>query len=249
MKKTWEQILFFLQGFLILNLLWYAGYLMTDLTVIPDPAAVYKEFPEAMQNGMLIHVLSSLWRIGAGLFLSLMVGVPVGILLAYSKRLHRVFFPFIYFSYPIPKTALLPIAMLLLGMRDSSKILILFLVIVFQVIVSVHDSVTCIDESFYQIMKASGASMYEILIHLTLPAILPSLFTSIRISVGTAVAILFFVESYGTRYGIGYYIIDAWSRIQYRQMYLGIIVIAIVGYFLFVLVDAISRYVCRWQQV
>ena len=76
---------------------------------------------------------------------------------------------------------------------------------------------------------------------------LPDLFTSIRISLGTAVSVLFFVESYGTKYGMGYYIVNAWSRINYIDMYGGIIVISVVGFLLFTLIDFISDFICKWN--
>lgn len=238
----------FLQGFLLLNLLWFVASLVTQTTVIPNPIMVYKNLGNLWTNNVMLHILYSLKRIGIGLAMSLAVGVPVGILMATSKRWNAILYPLVYFSYPIPKTALLPVAMLLWGMRDGSKIIILFLIIVFQVIVSVRDSVRAIDATMYAVVKAAGANKHQIITHVTLPAILPALFTSIRVSLGTAVAILFFVEGYGTKYGMGYYILDAWSRINYIDMYIGILVIAVVGFALFVSIDATSDRLCKWNK-
>jgi NitT/TauT family transport system permease protein len=237
----------FLQGFLSINFIWLAAYLMTDTTVIPNPLLVYQNFGTVLTDHVLIHILYSLRRIGIGLALSLAVGIPLGILMAYSKRANQILFPFIYFSYPIPKTALLPIAMLVWGMRDGSKIIIMFLVIVFQVIVSVRDSVRTIDPVMYQVIRSTGANGWQIIWHVTLPAILPQLLTSIRVSLGAAVSILFFVEGYGTKFGMGYYILDAWSRINYIEMYIGIIVIAVIGFLLFVSIDFIQNKLCKWN--
>lgn len=247
MKKALHQLMLFLEGFLLINLLWYAAYLAVHTTVIPNPITVYQNFGTVFANDILIHILYSLERIGIGLGLSLAVGVPVGMLMAYSKHANRILYPLVYFSYPIPKTALLPIAMLLWGMRDGSKIAIIFLIIVFQVIVAVRDSVGNIDPSLYLVTVSAGASRAQIIRHITLPAILPELLTSLRVSLGTAVSVLFFVEGYGTRYGMGYYIVDAWSRIDYIGMYSGIIVISIVGFALFVSVDFLSDRLCAWK--
>lgn len=237
----------FLQGYLMLNFIWFVGYLCTKTTVIPNPLLVYKQFPSIFTDKIVLHIYYSLYRIGLGLFLSLLVGIPTGILMAYSKKANSILYPLIYFTYPIPKTALLPIAMLLLGMKDKSKITIIFLIIVFQVIVSVRDSIYNIEPVMYQVIKGSGAKKWQIIWHVTLPAILPQLLTSIRVSLGTAVSILFFVEGYGTKYGMGYYILDAWSRIQYVEMYIGIIVISVVGFLLFVLIDVVSESLCKWS--
>lgn len=247
MNRLLKLCLVFIQGFLSVNLIWLIAYLLTDTTVIISPLKVYQSFALVIKDHMLIHIMYSLRRVGAGLALSLLIGIPLGILLAYSRRMNQILYPLIYFSYPIPKTALLPIAMLLLGMRDGSKIVIMVLVIVFQVIVSVRDSIRTIDPSMYHILKSLGAGKLSILRHVTLPAILPQLLTSLRVSLGAALSILFFVEGYGTTYGMGYYILDAWSRINYVEMYTGIITIAIIGFFLFAAIDALAYSVCRWS--
>lgn len=247
MSKLWKHGKIFLQGFLSINLIWLIGYLFTDTSVIPNPLLIYKNFNNIIYNHMLIHILYSLRRIGVGLLLSLVVGIPIGILMAYSKKANQILYPLIYFSYPIPKTALLPIAMLVCGMRDASKIIIMFLVIVFQVIVSVRDSVRNIDPSMYQVIRSTGANEIQIIWYITLPAILPQLLTSVRVSLGAAVSILFFVEGYGTRYGMGYFILDAWSKINYVDMYSGILVISIVGFALFVFIDFLSYELCKWN--
>jgi NitT/TauT family transport system permease protein len=247
MKKLLNQLCLFLEGFLLINLIWYAGYLLVRTTVIPNPITVYLNFGTVFANDILAHILYSLRRIGAGLGLSLLLGVPAGILMAYSERANRILYPLVYFSYPIPKTALLPIAMLLWGMRDGSKIAIIFLIIVFQVIVAVRDSIRNIDPSLYLVTVSAGASRRQIIRHITLPAILPELLTSLRISLGTAVSVLFFVEGYGTRRGMGYYIVDAWSRIDYIGMYSGIIVISVVGFALFMAVDFLAAKLCAWR--
>ncbi len=245
--KMLKKAYVFLQGFLLVNLLWLVASLIMNTNVIPSPLLVYKNFSNIINNGVLFHVFYSLKRVGLGLLFSTAVGLFVGILMAVSDRWNKILNPIVYFSYPIPKTALLPIAMILLGMRDGSKVLIMFLIMVFQIIVAVRDAVLKIDDTMYQVLICSGANKLQILKHVIIPAMLPDLFTSIRISLGTAVSVLFFVEGYGTKYGMGYYIVNAWSRINYIDMYAGIIVISVVGFLLFALVDLISGYVCKWS--
>ncbi len=247
MKKLLKRTGFFLEGFLLIHLIWYIGYLTVRTTVIPNPVTVYQNFGTVFANDILRHILYSLNRIGQGLGLSLLIGIPVGILMAYSHTADKILYPMVYLSYPIPKTALLPIAMLLWGMRDGSKVAIIFLIIVFQVIVAVRDSVRNIDASLYLVTVSAGACKRQIIWHITLPAILPELLTSLRISIGTAISVLFFVEAYGTKYGMGYYIVDAWSRIDYIGMYSGIIVISIAGFVLFEAVDFLSAKLCAWR--
>lgn len=247
LNRIYKRCLIFIQGFIAINLIWYIAYLLTNTPVIPDPVTVYQSFGRVFADHILVHILYSLKRLGIGLALSLAAGIPLGILMAYSKKANKLLYPLIYFSYPIPKTALLPVAMLLLGMRDGSKIAIMFLVIVFQIIVSVRDSVNNIDPGMYQVIKSTGAGKPQLIWHVTLPAVLPQLLTSVRVSLGAALSILFFVESYGTKYGMGYYILDTWSKIDYIGMYSGIIVISVVGFALFASIDFLSCRICKWK--
>lgn len=248
MNKLLKRCAIFAQGFLLINLLWLLASVIGKINVIPSPIDVYRELGNLWTDNVILHILFSLRRIAIGLALSLAAGIPIGILMAYSKAWNKILYPLVYFTYPIPKTALLPVAMLLWGMHDGSKIAILFLIIVFQVIVSVRDGVRNIDASVYQVVTSAGANNRQVIWHVTLPAILPELLTSIRVSLGTAVSVLFFVEGYGTKYGMGYYILDAWSRINYIDMYLGIIVISVVGFALFVSIDFASDKLCRWNR-
>lgn len=246
-KKLSKILLDFIQGCLMIHVLWYLAAIIMKTPVIPSPEKVYILLPKLIEDKVLMHIGYSLYRIAAGLFLALVIGIPLGIGMARSQKMNRILYPFVYFTYPIPKTALLPIAMLLLGMRDNSKISIIFLIIVFQVIIAVRDSVYGIDTTMYHIVQSLGAKKIDEILHVIFPGIFKSVLTSIRISLGTALSILFFVESYGTKYGMGYFIVDAWSRIQYSQMYLGILIISFVGFLLFALMDILEHYFCPWD--
>lgn len=137
--------------------------------------------------------------------------------------------------------------MLLFGLGDISKVVLILLILVFQVIVAVRDAVLNISPEIYHPMQSLGASRRQVFVHITLPAILPELLTSLRLSVGTALSVLFFAEGYGTRYGIGYYILDAWMRIDYIGMYAGILAIGLLGFVLFMGIDMGEEFLCSWK--
>jgi len=73
--------------------------------------------------------------------------------------------------------------------------------------------------------------------------------TSLRISLGTAIAVLFFVESFATTEGLGYFIMDSWSRSEFSEMFAGIIGMSVLGLMLYILVDIIETRWCRWQNL
>lgn len=240
-KKMWV----FLKGFLLVNLLWFLLAAFLSTPVLPGPLTVYGKFGQVMNGKLWLHIGASLGRVAAGLSIALFMGIPIGLIMASSPIANRILHPLVYFSYPIPKTALLPVCMLLLGLGNGSKILIIVLTTVFQIIVAVRDAAEHINQGIYYVAKSAGANKRSILKDITLPAVLPELFTSIRIGAGTSLAILLIVEAYGTRWGMGYYILDAWSRINYIQMYGGIVVMSVVGAALFWILDGIQCVLCR----
>lgn len=83
---------------------------------------------------------------------------------------------------------------------------------------------------------------------MVVPAALPDIFTALRISTGTAIAVLFFSETVAGSEGLGYYIIDAWSRIAYSEMFAGIIAMALLGVVLYEVLEVAEARVCKWTR-
>lgn len=245
--KSRDKIKLFLQGFLMINILWYLLAVIIDMRVLPSPLDVYMNLNDLYDTRLHIHVLASLYRVALGVGISLVLGVLIGLLMAYSKAWNKILNPLVYFTYPIPKTALLPVAMLLFGLGDSSKVIVIVLILIFQVIIAVRDAVLNISPETYNPIKSLGASRSQIFRYITLPSILPAMLTNLRLSIGTALSILFFAEGYGTQLGIGYYILDAWTRIDYIGMYAGIVVISLLGFVLFVFTDIMEEALCQWK--
>lgn len=245
--KIRKKLLVFIQGFITFNLLWYLFSLKVNMKILPPPTEVYLNMFKLSNQELYKHVFVSLYRVSSGIIISLIIGSLIGLLMAYSKTWNKILNPLVYFTYPIPKTALLPIVMLLYGLGDKSKIIIIVLILVFQIIVAVRDATLNIPYETYNPIRSLGASKLQIFSHITLPAILPELLTTLRLSIGTALSILFFAEGYGTKYGIGYYILDAWSRISYLEMYTGIIILGLLGFVLFMLIDILEESLFKWK--
>lgn len=244
LKKVW----IFVKGFIILNLLWYAFAKVMDSKALPTPEKIYMNLPELFKEDFYVHILASLYRLSIGLLIAFIIGISVGLLMGYSKRINELMNPLVYFTYPIPKTALLPVVMTLYGLGDGSKIAIIVLIIVFQVIVSVRDSVVNVGQENYNPLISLGASKLQLFWNVTFPAILSEILTNVRLSIGTAFSVLFFAEAYGTSKGLGYFIQDSWTRINYIDMYSGILVLSILGLILFMIIDFIEGICCRWKR-
>lgn len=241
------QRFWYLYGMITFLSLWYVAYFCLTLPIIPSPWMVVTNLYKIFFAKIAIHSFYSLWRMIAGVFLAVAVGVPLGLCMGYFVRWNQMLSPLVYLTYPIPKIALLPIVMLLFGLDEFSKILMIALIIVFQIIVAVRDGVKSIPKETYYPLYSLGATFFNILWEILIPASLPKFLTSLRIAMATAISVLFFTETFGTQYGMGYFIMDAWMRVNYLEMYSGIVVLSCIGLIIFGVIDYLERSLCHWQ--
>lgn len=227
--------------------LWQMLSLVLHLPIVPSPYAVLLCLQQTFPSTIAVHTCFSLGRIAAGLFFAVCIGYPLGIFMGYTTWADRILSPFVYLLYPVPKIALLPILMLLAGVGEISKVLMIFLIIVFQVVIAVRDAVRSIPQETYIPLLSLGASFFSVFRHVLWPASLPKFITAVRVAMATAISVLFFTETFGSQHGLGYFIMDAWLRVNYLEMYAGIVVLSLLGLFLFSLLDLLEKRVCRWQ--
>ncbi len=236
-----------LLGVLFIHLIWVILSLVVHSPVLPMPWAVYQHLPQAWSD-MPTHLWASLGRIAQGIAYSLSIALIIALAIYRYTRLGRALEAFIYLSYPIPKLALLPVVMLIAGLGEATKVIMIVLIILFQLVVGIRDSLKGIPRESFAIMRSLGATSWQELRHLLLPAITPDLLSALRIAIGTAISVLFVTETYGTIYGMGYYIVDAWMRVDYLGMYGGIVVLSLLGFALFVAIDTLEWVLCRWRR-
>ncbi len=239
---------FLLLGITLFTLVWYVLSISLDIKALPSPFDVYVAYSQAFENGIGEHIVASLRRVAIGLAISLVLALAIGLMMGYSKKVNNVLSPLVYFSYPLPKLAILPVIMILFGIGDTSKIIIIVLIIVFQLTINIRDAVRNIPKEDYDILTSIRATPLQKVIHITLPAILPEVFSSLRVALGIAMSALFFTETFGTDKGLGFYITDSWMRIDYIQMFFGILTLSLLGLFIFIVLDIINQWACKWQR-
>ena len=245
MKKIISKLKSFLIGFTMVGALWYIAYLTADTHIIPSPFAVFAALPNLLTLDIGTHIGHSFYRVAVGLFFSVVIGLTVGILAAGAGS--KILTPFIYFTYPIPRVALLPVVMLIFGITNMSKIIMITLIVSYPIIIVVRDHVRDIPKQMYNTLICLGATKAQMFVHITFPWAVSALFSTMRMSLGTAMSVLFFVESYGSRFGMGRFILDAWMRVNYVQMYGGIVVLSLVGFALFIIIDIIEETALKWK--
>jgi NitT/TauT family transport system permease protein len=183
------------------------------------------------------------------LAISVVPAVILGLAVGRSAKLDSLISPFIYLLHPLPKAAFLPVIMLFFGIGEISKIFLVGFIIFSQMLVTVRDSAKQIAGEYIDVVRSLGAGKISLLVHVIIPSVLPGFFTAFRVSLGTAVAVLFFAETYAAENGLGYLIVDAWTRIAYKEMYAAILALSVLGLALFILTDILEYVFCPWLKI
>ena len=233
-------------GAVIVLIFWYVLHLAIGSKIIPGPWETIATFFRLMTGTLLLHVIISIFRITAAMVISMAVGVPLGLWMGLSEKADSVISPVAYILYPIPKVAFLPLFMVIFGLGNSSKIILIISIIVFQIVLAVRDGVKEIPMELYDSVRSLGLSRWQTYTNLVFPAVLPKIISALRVSIGVSIATLFFSENFATTYGIGYFIMNCWVMVDYVQMFAGILAMSIMGIIIFKAVDLIERKLCPW---
>ncbi len=231
-------------GICVLVVAWKILSLTLQNPALPPPEVVVKALTNNL-NVLAYHALVSLSRVAYSIALAFSLAFPLGIA-SREERFDRIIAPFVYLLYPIPHIVFLPLYILLFGIGDLSRVALIATIIFFQMLVTTRDAARQVSEYYVYSILSLGATKFDVYRHVIVPASLPRILTALRISIGTAVAVLFFAESFATNLGLGYVIIDSWSRADYETMYAAIAAMAIMGFGLYVIVEIAERRVCRW---
>ncbi|MHB1134404.1 MAG: ABC transporter permease [Chloroflexota bacterium] len=230
--------------------LWQALALVVHMSILPGPLDVARVLPRELGRGLLMHTGVSAYRVLAGVVLATLSAAPLGLMAGQSRRLDSLIGPLVYLTYPVPKIVFLPLAMLFLGIGDAPKIFLIWLILFFQVLVVVRDASAAVRPETVYSVRSLGARGWQLLRWVYLPACLPAILTALRVSTGTAIAVLFFAESFATQAGLGYYIIvETWGRAAYAEMYAGVLAMSALGMALYLVLDWLERRLCAWVYV
>ncbi|MDL2212282.1 ABC transporter permease subunit [Erysipelotrichaceae bacterium OttesenSCG-928-M19] len=238
MKK---KLKYYFCGLLITHLLWWVFSITLNNSALVNPLTVYQNIFFSFDSTLVIHTFESLKRVFISLAISLSLGIIVALLMDEFTLLNKLLNPIIYLLYPIPKPALLAIIMSLQGIGNASKITIIVLITFFQIVIYLNSNLAQISSNTKYPLLSLGASRLQIVSQLKIPAIIPGIIASLKITLASAFAILFLIENYGTTYGLGYYIQNAWTKMDYVDMYTGVIFISFTCLILFVFIEYLEQ--------
>ncbi len=221
--------------------LWQLAAMLLNRPILPSPIVVVPLFCSSIFGELGLHFLASTGRVLAAVFLATITAAPLGLALGQMPRVDRLVGPLIAIIYPIPKIIFLPVIYVLMGISDVSKITLIAIIIFFQILVVVRDEAAGLRKELILSVKSLGAGRRALFRWVYLPASLPAVLTALRVSVGTAVAVLFIAEQSLTQYGLGYYIVvETYQVLLYPEMYTGIMGMGLLGVSLYFLIYSIE---------
>ncbi len=235
-------------GALMFFAIWQLLAWMIHRPIMPSPFQVLPIFAGSLFGELGIHFLASAARVLAAIALSVITAVPIGLGLGQMPQVNRIFAPLIAIVYPIPKIVFLPVIYVLMGITDISKIFLIALIIFFQILVVVRDEAANLHPELILSVRSLGAGRRALFRYVYFPASLPSVLTALRVSVGTAIAVLFIVEQSLTTYGLGYYIVvETYQVLRYPEMYAGIMAMGLLGLVLYLVIYHLEQKVNRYR--
>jgi len=219
---------------------------------LPGPAQVWAAFTSALTTGyqgslLHEHVLASLGRILAGYLLACLVGIPLGLLMGFSRKVRALFDPLIEFYRPLPPLALYTLLVMWLGIGDTSKVALLFTAALPPLSLSAMHAAESVEPQWIRAARSLGASRRQLLRYVILPACLPRICNGMRISLGFTYTVLVAAEIVAATAGLGWMIWDASKFLLTDVVIMGLFVLSLTGLVLDALVRWAEKRITPWR--
>ena len=234
-------------GFLLLWEVAARTGLVNDL-FFPSPSKIARAGADLVEDGVL---LSATWatfrRLAIGFALGAVPAVVVGIVMGYVRPVRTLLRPIISITYPLPKSALLPLLILVLGIGERTRYAIVALGVFFPVLTNSVAGVLSIPAVYTNVGRNFGARGARSFFTIALPGALPHVFTGLRIGINTALIVVVTVEMLFSNTGLGYLIWNSWQIFFVEQMYVSLTMVGLLGYAITVFTDQVEKRAIAWQ--
>jgi ABC-type nitrate/sulfonate/bicarbonate transport system permease component len=193
------------------------------------------------------HIFASVRRVGIAFALATALGVPLGLLLGWSRTFRDYVFPVFEMLRPIPILAWVPLAILMFSGTETPVVFLTFLASFFATAVNTMLGVEALDESHVRAARCLGASPWQVFLHVVVPGALPHVFTGLQISVGVAWFSLVAGEMISGEFGLGYVINTSYTNVRYPTIVIGMATLGAVGWATSAMVRGAGQVLMRWR--
>lgn len=243
----WLGVLAFLTIWIVIT----ATGLVSD-RLLPSPLQLVVHTWDLAANGyrgtpLIVHILVSVQRTAIGFLLAIVIGVPVGLIMGYYRKVGELFNPLFALLRPIPPIAFIPLAVLYLGLGEPSKIVLIFLAPFMFIVLNAEAGVRSVSKMWIRAGEMLGYTPRQLFTKVIVPGAMPSIMVGVRTGAAVSWALVVAAELISAQAGIGYMVASAGSFFDLKTIYVGIIIIGLIGFLLDVGVRAIEARLLHWQ--
>lgn len=235
---------------LVLLLIWEiaarTGFI--DTRFFPAPTSIFQTLLVLAESGELwANSWASLQRLFWGFLVGGVPALIIGVLMGLYRPLRAIVDPLIAATYPVPKSALMPLLLLIFGLGEGSKIAMVAIGVFFPVLINAVTGVREINKIYLDVGSNFKASRWQVFRTIAVPGALPFIMTGIKLGVGMGLILIALAEMVGAHSGLGYMIWNAWEILSVETMYVGLLMIALIGFVFTLVMDEVERIVVPWK--
>ncbi len=233
-----------------LLLIWefFAAIGWIDQRFFPAPSKIFVTMWELTVTGELfVHLYASLYRLFWGFICGAIPALLLGLAMGLNRTLRVVVEPIISATYPIPKSAILPLILLIFGLGEASKIVMVAIGLFYPILINTVAGVLEIPKIHFDVAKNFGARGIDVFRTVALPGALPLIMTGVKLGVGLGLILIALSEMIGAKSGLGFMMWNAWEILSVETMYVGLIVIAALGVIFNLVLNEIERMLVPWK--
>jgi ABC-type nitrate/sulfonate/bicarbonate transport system, permease component len=221
---------------------------LLDYRFFPAPSKIILALWEMVKSGTLFSDIGiSLTRIFGGFLIGAVPGLIIGLTMGLFPTIKAILDPIVAATYPIPKLALMPLIMIIFGLTELEKMVIIALGTFFLVLINTLAGVVNLDMIYWDVAKNYGASRKNYYLTVALPGAMPMIFTGIKLGMGMALLLIVAAEMNGASEGIGYRIWESYAIFNIPEMYVSFIIMSLLGYIFTILLDELERIIIPWK--
>jgi len=231
---------------------------MLPPALLPAPSAVLHaladwvfgldETTQSYSGHWLTDALSSAWRVAFGFGLAAAAGILIGTAIGWWRTAETTLEPTLQMLRPIPPVSWIPLAIIWFGIANKPAIFLVFLGAFFPVLMNTIHGVKGVDRNLIRAGSMMGATERQTLLHIVLPAALPSIFAGLRIAIGSAWMLTVTAEMVAVKSGLGYVLWDSYYFLRYDIVLAAMISIGLLGYLCDLAIKMLMNAVLHWQK-
>ncbi len=202
----------------------------------------------ALRGSLATHILTSLQEVVLGFVCAAGVGVPLGLLMGWSRIARNILDPLVELLRPIPPTAWVAISLLLLGLGLQQKVFVVFVGTVSPILITTLDGVAGLDPILVKVARTHNATQFDTVRKVLLPALLPTILTSFRVGLGMGWMVVVAAELIAAESGLGFLLIQAYRIFRMDVMIAVMLIIGLLAFLMDRGMRAVQEWLLRWQE-